>query len=579
MRRDILFILSLLNIKQKISLFFLQILIIFTSLLESLGIFSIAPFISMVANPEIVNSFYIPFSSFDLIERFNLYSINNYGYFLIIFFFFISILNIITNWLIIKYSEQISLYFTSSVYKEYLNKPYKFFLDNNTSVLISKIILESYRVTGGVIKGLMTFNSKLCMAIIIALTLLVFNFEITILICGILSLVYFSVIISINSLLKKTGILISINNKGRVKTIGESFNSIKDIIVRDKSNFFYSNFYKYANGLAKNQIIVSSLSQLPTYALQFLILSTIISAFILLGSDENLYFENIVAIMSIYALAGLRIIPSLNGMFSSFTSIKSSLPALSGIKTDLIQASKSKRKDEKLKFLNLKDYSEISVKNLTFKYSNNIILNKANIKIPIGKMIGLFGETGSGKSTLLNVLTGILEPKNIDFCIDGKIYKFNKLPKINIGYVSQNMFLLDTTIKENIAFGNFSSEINTTKIKKSLEISCANDFVKKLPKKVNCIVGDRGLKLSGGQIQRLSLSRALYFEPDILILDEATNALDKITESRVLNNLNKLKKNNKTTIILISHNQTVLDKCDLIFELRNKKILKKYEKK
>ena len=167
MRKDILFILSLLNLKQKISLFFLQLLIVITSLLESLGIFSIAPFISMIANPESIKSFNIPFSSIDLIERFNLYSVKDYGYFLIIFFFLISVLNIFTSWLIIKFSEQISLYFTTSVYKEYLNKPYKFFLDNNTSVLISKIILESYRVTGGVIKGLMTFNSKLSIAIII----------------------------------------------------------------------------------------------------------------------------------------------------------------------------------------------------------------------------------------------------------------------------------------------------------------------------------------------------------------------------------------------------------------------------
>ena len=451
MRKDILFILSLLNLKQKISLFFLQLLIVITSLLESLGIFSIAPFISMIANPESIKSFNIPFSSIDLIERFNLYSVKDYGYFLIIFFFLISVLNIFTSWLIIKFSEQISLYFTTSVYKEYLNKPYKFFLDNNTSVLISKIILESYRVTGGVIKGLMTFNSKLSIAIIIFLTLLVFNFKITLLIFTILALMYICVIISINSLIKKTGTLISINNKGRVKTIGESFNSIKDIIVRNKSNFFYFNFYKYANDLAKNQIIISSLSQLPAYALQFFILSAIILAFILLGSDENLHFENIIATMSIYALAGLRVIPSFNGMFSSMTSIKSNLPALSNIKTDLIQASKNKNKEE-LKFLNLKDYSLISIKNLTFKYSNNIILNKVNIKIPIGKMIGISGKTGSGKSTLLNVLAGILEPKNIDFYIDNQKYSINKLPKLNIGYVSQNMFLLDTTIKENIAF-------------------------------------------------------------------------------------------------------------------------------
>lgn len=578
MRKDILFILSLLNLKQKISLFFLQLLIIITSLIESLGIFSIAPFISMIANPDNIKSFNIPFSSIDLIERFNLYSVKDYGYFLIIFFFLISVLNISTSWLIIKFSEQISLYFTTSVYKEYLNKPYKFFLDNNTSVLISKIILESYRVTGGVIKGLMTFNSKLSIAIIIFLTLLVFNFKITLLIFAILALVYLCVIISINSLIKKTGTLISINNKGRVKTIGESFNSIKDIIVRNKSNFFYFNFYKYAKDLAKNQLIISSLSQLPAYVLQFFILSAIILAFIFLGSDENLNFENIIATMSIYALAGLRVIPSFNGMFSSMTSIKSNLPALSNIKTDLIQASKNKNIEE-LKFLNIKDYSLISIKNLTFKYSNNIILNKVNIKIPIGKMIGISGKTGSGKSTLLNVLAGILEPKNIDLYIDNQKYSINKLPKLNIGYVSQNMFLLDTTIKENIAFGNFSNEIDSKKIENSLEISCAKDFVKKLPKNINCIVGDRGLKLSGGQIQRLSLSRAIYFEPDILILDESTNALDKNTEHRVLNNLIKLKDNTKTTIILISHNQSALDKCDLIFELKNKKIFKKYEKK
>ena len=187
-----------------------------------------------------------------------------------------------------------------------------------------------------------------------------------------------------------------------------------------------------------------------------------------------------------------------------------------------------------------------------------------NLQIKKGDCIGIIGDSGSGKSTFIDILSGLIEPEENSILIDKTDLKlFIDDWKKNIGYVSQHLFLIDDTIKNNIAFGK--KEIDLSLLNKAVKSSMLEDFVSNLPNNLNTSVGELGKKISGGQRQRIGIARALYKDPEILVFDEATNALDPNTEKNIMSTIYNLK--NKKTIIIISHKFNILNKCDKIFQI------------
>ena len=248
--------------------------------------------------------------------------------------------------------------------------------------------------------------------------------------------------------------------------------------------------------------------------------------------------------------------------------IKNHIPALDQISPDLFEAFKLReniKNDKKIteKFSNFK---KININNLKFNYNNKSLPTIENITLEIsrGEKIAITGLSGSGKTTLIHILAGLIEQTSGSISIDGKRLNNNELSSWQkiIGFVPQTIFLTEKTIRENIAFGEETYNIDQNKINKALEISMLSETISHLPKKDNTLIGERGSKFSGGQQQRLGIARALYFDPKILILDEATNALDILTENEIFNALNKLNKD--TTIIMITHRLDVIKKFDKI---------------
>jgi ABC-type multidrug transport system fused ATPase/permease subunit len=211
--------------------------------------------------------------------------------------------------------------------------------------------------------------------------------------------------------------------------------------------------------------------------------------------------------------------------------------------------------------------SSIEFQNVSFNYPNrDKTLNNINLKISKNTIIGIKGETGSGKSTIIKLIMGLLQPDSGKILIDGKelnITEDNLSDKIS--YVPQNFYILDDTILENIVFSEEKNKPDYKKISKATALSQLDEVINSLPNGINTIVGSTGKLLSGGQAQRLALARALYQEREILILDEATNALDSNTEKLVIENLSNLKK--AKTIIIISHNSDILKFCDQTIEI------------
>jgi len=278
-------------------------------------------------------------------------------------------------------------------------------------------------------------------------------------------------------------------------------------------------------------------------------------------------------------LAALRLIPALQQVYAQITQIRFSGPALDLLHKDLTELSSSYQDFEVVPSndsFDIKFSSFLELKNLTFRYGDpgNIILNDINIKIARKELIGVVGSTGSGKTTLIDIILGLLSPSRGSVEVDGiKVNKENlrSWQKL-IGYVPQEIYLSDETIYANIGFGLDEESVDKKAAKKASKIANLHKFITEdLEKGYSTPIGERGVRLSGGQRQRIGIARALYYDPEILIFDEATSSLDNVTERGVMEAIHSLGR--KKTIILIAHRLSTVKNCDRIFVLEKGEII------
>ena len=204
-------------------------------------------------------------------------------------------------------------------------------------------------------------------------------------------------------------------------------------------------------------------------------------------------------------------------------------------------------------------------------YQNKIILNEADLTVNKGEFITIFGESGIGKSTIIKILAGLINYKNGDLIVDGKILKLTSLEwKKLISYVPQDIAIYSGTISQNISLEENLDKIDESKLKNSIIKANLNDFVSSKKEGLNYKLDDKGKNISGGQIQRLGIARALYHNPKILLLDEFSNSLDDQNENEILQTLQKLK--NELTIVVISHKKSITNYSDVVYIVENNKI-------
>ena len=313
------------------------------------------------------------------------------------------------------------------------------------------------------------------------------------------------------------------------------------------------------------------INQMPRLWLELL---TLISLFLLVGSMvlQQIPISMMLPTLSLYALVAFRLIPSANRIITAIQQLRFGLPTLNLLSEELSlnepQLIKSGNVD-KMKFKN-----NFQIKNLSYSYPNadSKALNSISLRINKGDFIGFVGESGSGKSTLIDIILGVLPPTSGSLYLDGVDISENLRGWQNqIGYVPQEIFLIDDTLRRNIAFGLNDNDINHTSIQKAISLAQLENFINDLPEGLNTIVGERGVRISGGQRQRIGIARALYHKPEVLVLDEATSNLDIKTEADLMDAIFAL--HGQKTIITVAHRLKTLDKCDNIYTLRNGKII------
>jgi ABC-type multidrug transport system fused ATPase/permease subunit len=279
---------------------------------------------------------------------------------------------------------------------------------------------------------------------------------------------------------------------------------------------------------------------------------------------------NVLPVLALFGAAAFRLLPTMNQVISSFMSISLHRPILVNLYDDLCRdfPMQMQAKEENRLIENL------SVERLKFKYANveTFALEDVSIIIRRGEAVGLIGSSGSGKSTLVDILMGLLEPTAGHVLVDGDdIHDNIRGWQDQIGYVPQSIFLTDDTLLRNVAFGLPKDQIDHDAVKSAIRSAQLEEFVASLPDGLDTVVGERGVRLSGGQRQRIGIARALYNNPDVLVLDEATSSLDTETEHGVMQAVQALQ--GEKTVIIVAHRLSTVEYCDRLYRLENARIV------
>jgi len=551
------------------------------AIFEVIGIASILPFMQVAAAPESIqnntwlNWIYVELG-FESVRQMLIFT----GTAVLILLTISNIFKVYTSWLQQKFSWDVAHDLGTRMSRVYLAKPYKYFLTHNTTELLTNLIVEAGRVTTGILLPLCELISQSLLCLLIFGLLTITNPQITLLVGGILGAAYGLVYFTRKGYLIRLGEERVLSNRRKFLYLKELLTGIKTFRVYGTEKFFYRRFEGASLQHSQIQPRVHLVSILPRYAIEVLAFGGVVMLIlVLILRGQSL--QGILPLLSLYVLAGYRLLPALQRAFAAAIKIRHTIPAIDIIKADL-HADDSffveKNIDRTIQLFS----DNLVLENITFYYdeSEAKAVSNLNVHIPKAKTIAFVGFTGSGKTTLVDLMVGLLQPQMGEIRIDGTILtEKNAVTWQNqIAYVPQEVFLLDDTILKNVALGD-SSSVDWKRLKYAMQIANIRDFVEgDLPKKYDTIIGEQGVRLSGGQRQRLGLARALYRQPQVLILDEATSALDSITESAVIDSLKAHTQD--LTIIVIAHRLSTVRHADCIYLLEKGRIVSEgnYEK-
>ena len=572
------------NLRQKINLIFTKselkkILLLFIGILimglfEVVGVTSVVPFIAVVVSPELV------YENIYLSQVYNYFNFQSVNKFIVFLGFLIISTLIISNgfqafmtWCITHFTNMQGSRLSVRLLESYLMQPYSFFLHRNSSDLGKNILSEVQRVTKGVTMTSLQVLSKITIVLFLFCLLIVVNpiiaISAAIFLGGVYALIYKLVKLRLHNL----GLATTKDNFEIFRATNEAISGIKDIKLHGSEKMFVNRFLlpsiKLASYSAQNTLIAS----LPRYLLEVVAFGGVIAIIISLIAMNKGMNSSIIPVISLYVMAGYRLMPAFQQIYSGAANLKFNIPAFENLIREFSNSNTEKKEQVNQPSLPFREKLQIHKLDFTYEGSEIPVLNKINLTIYPNTTVGLVGLTGSGKTTLIDLILGLLTPESGVISLDGtKINNQNKAAwQKNIGYVPQSIYLTDDTIIANIAFAVPGDEISIEKAIKAAKMANLHEFITTLSEKYQTLVGERGVRLSGGQRQRIGIARALYHNPKVLVLDEATSSLDGITENVIMEAIQNL--SHKKTIIMIAHRLSTVKECDIIHLMTNGKII------
>jgi len=541
-------------------------------ILETAGIGFIVPVIKVILDPNIINSggYMSEFIQFLNIQNHSVL-INVTVSALVVIFTVKNIFLGFFAWYKINFMTVLRRDLSDRLFKIYLSKPYNFHLQHNSGRLIQNVSTEvtifSSRLLGSI--AIIVGESLILLGVI---TLLFVVEPIAALsVFTVLGAIAWLIFFFTRTHISRWGNERLYHEAKRIQHLQQGLGGVKDVLFLDRANYFLDKFKMHNMLSADPDRKQSFLQELPRLWFELLaVCGLAIAIFVMNAQGKD--FSSIFVVIAVFSAAVFRLMPSITRILSSIQAIRYSLPVLDLLSKEFELNRKPKKSDNghPITKPTLIFDKNLALDGVTYTYPSTETpsLDNVSLNIDKGECIGIIGGSGAGKSTLVDILLGLLTPDSGKVLVDNKNIQENITNWQNkIGYVPQSIYLTDDSLRSNIAFGIPEEEINDLLIDKAINAAQLSEFIKSLPDGLNTFVGERGVRLSGGQKQRIGMARALYYDPQVLVLDEATSSLDNDTEERIMKTVYQF--NKEKTIIIIAHRLSTIKDCDRLYRLEN----------
>lgn len=567
---------------QKLRILELVVLMIIGGVLETLSVSLILPFMDVVMNPEItMDKPYVRWIC-------DLAGLKSSRTFLVFLSIALAVIYLFKNvYLLLEYNVQYRFVYGNMFMMQkrlldtFINRPYEYYLGVSSGEVIRIINNDTARVF-----ELLTTLLQLFTEIVVSVMLIIAVFVMTPAITIIMAMVLLSLVVIIDRVIKpflrNAGLETQLSSSGMNKWLLQSIQGIKELKVTDKEAFFEDNYNVFGNRYVISLRHYFILSMTPRFFIEASCMSAvfvIVGIYIYQGADV----ETMIPVLSAVAVAAMRLLPSVNRISQALAGISygepmldkliESLHIISGQNDVNLEMSFGNNIDHDLQVKLPKLHEAIQFKDISYKYPSgeSYVIENASMTISRGQAVGIVGKTGSGKTTSVDILLGLLVPQQGQVLVDGVDIRDDISGWLHqIGYIPQEIFMLDDTIRANVAFGE--PDVSDDEVWRALKEAALDDFVRSLPDGLDTEIGERGMRLSGGQKQRIGIARALYHDPDVLFFDEATSALDNETETAIMESVNSLQ--GKKTMVIIAHRLTTIENCDVVYRVEDGKIVK-----
>ena len=567
--------------RQKISLLLLGVMIFIGGLLETLGVGAMIPVVNALLAPdalqETING-YEPLRR--LCEALRIETVRQLTMALL---FGMMAIYVVKNLYILFLTYKQNAFITqnrnkmiSRVMAEFLNRPYEKYLGADIPTVF-RITDSDIPQTFALILAMLQLASEVVVSVLIFMVMLFSNVTLTLFVIAVFGVMTLFIVKVFKPRLNKIGAKNQAIQSRIAKWRIQATYGLKDVKVLNREEFFVRNYYETGRvgaDVARNYAVLNNTPRLMIETVFIVSMLAFMAVYLSGGGDITAFATNIAA----FAVAAVRVLPSVNRINTYITEIAYTQPSLDfvyenlqeGMKTDeMLAKRRAQSQSEKLK---LED--KIELDHISFHYpdSDKAIFKDAHMIVPKGKSVGIIGASGAGKSTIVDVLLGLLHAQEGQITCDGvDIFKNYESWLAQVGYIPQSIYLIDESIRDNIAFGIDADKIDDTRIWEVLKEAQLKEFVEELPEGLDTTIGDRGVRLSGGQRQRIGIARALYNDPEILVFDEATSALDNDTESAVMEAVNSF--HGRKTMIIIAHRLNTIEKCDIVYKVENARLV------
>ena len=567
--------------KQKLQIILILIVILFGGIFETLGVSMILPLMSAILDKEafLANEYVIAICDTIGVHDFNTILILIICA-LIFAFVFKNAYLIFSTYVQAKFVNNNRYRTSRNLLSQYLHRPYEYYLNADSATILRTIYGDMDNVFN-LLQQCMNLAAETIVSFCLVCMMLVMDFKMTLVIVAMLGLTTVFISKVLKRKLNRIGEHSRMEQANQYKWILQSVSGIKDVKVLHKEKYFTKQYEiaakNYAADIVKNNVFVN----IPRLLIETVSIASILgylAVSILMGTSV----AELMKLVSAFALAAVRLMPSVNRVNTYIANISYHESALNYIYDNIdIEAVREqgrqdalKKKEEVKEPITLS--KEIALSDITYAYPNTEknIFDHADMMIPVGKSIGVVGPSGAGKTTVVDILLGLLDIQGGKITSDGTDIMKNYASWLShIGYIPQSIYMVDDTIRSNIAFGVKKEEIDEARVWEVLEEAQMKSFVENLPDGLDTEIGERGVRISGGQRQRLGIARALYHNPELLIFDEATSALDNDTETAIMEAIDKL--HGQKTMVIIAHRLRTIENCDMIYEVRDGKIQQK----